>query len=531
MRYPSIFSASLGILLVLLMDIIAVRGAGPVVDLEVNQPDVQIIGKSSVGIGIATATTGDLNGDGVDDLILASQMLNNVSVLFGKKVYPKLLPFSKTESPNVHFTSTANNFLIYPPLQVADLSNDGIGDLFLPHATGLNVYWGRSHWPTSIDATTFPIDLRIIAEAKVDPEHKQAFSLVVTGDVNNDGMLDLLFTHTAPPPPKEKTWDSQLQKVGWLFWGRKQWPAVIDLTKEKADVVIWAKQPPPRAGHVRQLDLADLNGDGFDDIVVGGWYYMTGAFAYRKQGPWHSGWIIPGGPHIPPKVVLQDDVLDLFSKSSKASHSLPVIRMAPLELGKVFGAGFATGDVTGDGIKDLVLPLFSKREKTSKQMPQRLCLLPGQDNLFAKVRDNALRRCQLIFGSPGFEQGNPFPSRPPVLGDFNGDRRDDIFLLLGFPEHAIKGLLGQPFPKQAIDIKLHPTVTMHIPDPEDLIGPFASFMNMGDINGDGCEDLLIVEPLGGRDSRKDIGPGSLHVVFGRDNPTKTGFKIKANSKP
>ncbi len=490
-------------------------------------PDIQIIGDFETGIGVASVATGDINGDGVEDLIVAGQLLHVVSVIFGKKTFPAVVKFSEHVKPDIHFTALPWTEPTYPPLRVADLNGDGIDDLFFPHGEGLHVYWGRLKWPSHINVEKTTPDFQIVTTEHLDIETERPYSLVTTGDVNGDGMVDILFTHTVGlPPPTAKSWDVYQQKVGRLFWGRKHWPTMIDLRKQEADVVIWAKQPSSDGGQIRQVALADLNGDGYDDIVVGGWHYLTGAFSDKREGPWHTGWIIPGRTKFSSKVVLHDTVSDSPSIPSTASNASLPLRMDPWVLGKVFGAGLAIDDVTGDGIKDLVLPLFKKRVQNSNLMPQRVCLLAGRKDFFAKGEENILRLCQLIFGSPGFEQAYAFPTRPPVLGDFNGDGCDDIFLLVGAPDNTIKGLFGQSFSSPTIDVLLHETVNFRIPEFKDRISPFATFMSMGDINGDGKDDLLIVEPLGGGKTRKEQGPGSLHIVLGRDITVESEKKVK-----
>ena len=108
------------------------------IDLANNSADIQVIGNYGVGVGIASVVTGDINGDGIEDLIVAGQLLQAVSVIFGQKTFPAVMQFSEEVKPDIHFTSTPWTGPTYPPLHVADLNGDRIDDLFIPQI-------GRAH--------------------------------------------------------------------------------------------------------------------------------------------------------------------------------------------------------------------------------------------------------------------------------------------------------------------------------------------------------------------------------------------------
>jgi len=486
--------------------------------------DIHILGDTELGITIATIAIGDINGDRVNDIIIAGRGSSHVSVIFGRKTFSKVIQFSETIKPDIRITSIPYNHQPNPLLHVGDLNGDGIEDLFLPHANGVQVYFGRTHWPKHINAKAFPADLYIQTADIVDAEHTFGYSFVTTGDINGDGRIDLLFTRTVFSfPPKPRVWKAQSQPVIWLFLGRKQWPSVIDLSKQPADMVILAEQPSAESHTSRQVLLTDLNDDGFDDIIVGAWGRSYGGmFLYYDEGPWDKGWIISGSAQLPATLSLAAKVARPLDQDKQKRNEPTVVRMAPSELGMIFGAGMTAGDVTGDGIKDLVLNMFKERGRERELW--RPCLLPGRSDFFAKEIGNPLTRCQFISGSPSLDNTNPYGTQPLFIGDFNGDHRDDVFLRLGDPELAVTGLLGRDFAGASIDISLNDKVTILPTKLKDSMHPIFIQMALGDVNGDQHADLFMVEPLGGEKTDGHIGPGAVYVVFGRKVSRESDLK-------
>ena len=303
-----------------------------------------------------------------------------------------------------------------------------------------------------------------------------------------------------------------------MFLGRKQWPSVIDLSKQPADMVISAEQPLPQPNFYRQILLHDLNNDGFDDIIVGAWGKSYGMFSYDQEGPWDTGWIVTGRAKLPSELRLGLIVGSPSNHGGQERNSPNVLEMAPSEGEVFFGAGMVIGDVTGDGIKDLILNVFKKNDR-DKEI-RRPCLLAGREDFFAIQIGNLFDRCQFISGDSGLDTDNPYSTKPLFIGDFNGDRRDDVFLRLADPEFVIKGLLGRPFTDPRISFASNETVSILPSKSKNLTYPIFTQMILGDINGDQCDDLLMVEPLGGKEEKGQIGPGAVHVVFGRELVTK-----------
>ena len=489
-----------------------------------NGSDIHILGDTESGVTIATVAIGDINGDRVNDIILAGRGSSHVAVIFGRKTFSKVIQFSETIKPDIRITSIPYNHQPNPLLHIGDLNGDGIEDLFLPHANGVQVYFGRTHWPKHINAEAFPADLYIQTADLVDAEHTFGYSFVTTGDINGDGKTDILFTRTVYSfPPKPRVWKTQPQPVSWVFLGRKQWPSVIDLSKQTADMVISAAQPLPESHTYRQVLLADLNDDGFDDIIVGAWGWSYGMFLYDDEGPWDKGWIIAGRAQLPSDLSLPPTVAKPLHHDVQERNEPTVLRMAPSELKMIFGAGIAAGDVTGDGIKDLVLNVF--KERGPERELRRPCLLPGHSDFFANKSGHLLTQCQFISGSLSLDTANPYSTQPLFIGDFNGDQRDDVFLRLADPVFVIRGLLGRVFPGSNININLNDTVTIFPPKLKDsTYYPIFIQMTLGDVNGDQHADLFLVEPLGGEKTDGHIGPGAVYVVFGRKVSRESDLK-------
>jgi len=70
-----------------------------------NGSDIHILGDTESGVTIATVAIGDINGDRVNDIILAGRGSSHVAVIFGRKTFSKVIQFSETIKPDIRITS------------------------------------------------------------------------------------------------------------------------------------------------------------------------------------------------------------------------------------------------------------------------------------------------------------------------------------------------------------------------------------------------------------------------------------------
>jgi hypothetical protein len=177
---------------------------------------------------------------------------------------------------------------------------------------------------------------------------------------------------------------------------------------------------PISQSYVEELAVGDFNGDGLDDLAVGG----TGITMYLNNG---SG-LVQGKT-----TTVQDSVVSITAIYAHNSNREDIaignfpngVSLYSLDgndqpLGNVglFGGGYAialaAGDLNGDNVQDLV----------AAEKPSNGSVLPGSINVFWGLKDaNGKANGNFTFG-PTFAAGS-VPSHVVVI-DINGDKRNDI---------------------------------------------------------------------------------------------------------
>ena len=221
----------------------------------------------------------------------------------------------------------------------------------------------------------------------------------------------------------------------------------------------------------------DVDGDGYDDILVGDWRYNT-----------HRGrvYLFYGGPDM-------DTTADLILEGQNE--------------GEYFGVGIACGDIDNDGYEDIVIAASRYSESRG-----RAYLFWGSD------RDSVDAHPDKIFDGEA-EKGAEFGACYPAVYDIDNDGYDDIILgachSINKTGRAARAYLYFGNTKESMD-----TSYDLIFKPENPTYSFGYSISCGDVDNDGFGDIVI----GGR--------GRTYLYYGggksnMDAKADSVFKVKS----
>lgn len=406
---------------------------------------ISISGSAAAGrFGAAVAPAGDVNGDGISDLLLAAPDQNGWGVA---KVYHGA-PDLPAATASWSVQGAANYQRMGECVASAgDVNADGYSDLlvgmpgssmdkgvvmlFLGSATGL---------PAAPSWT------------KQGENVNDGFGLCVAsaGDVNGDGYSDVLVGAPAWPTGVTNQWRGK----AYLFLG-----SASGLSASAA----WTKTGPQtesRFGYSLS-SAGDVNGDGYSDVIIGAYTQVNapgtgegGAYVFHGSGtglPATASWSVVSQQHSP-------------SNTS------------------TFGASVSlAGDVNGDGYDDVIIG----------------------DNYYEHTADGGANRggAFVFHGSAtglsatpdwagyGANYGDEFGNCVSFAGDVNGDGYGDVVIgayhIGGTQKGGAYVYLGSAF----TGLQASPAWSVGGVLDGDMVGNSVSAA--GDVNGDGYGDVVI----------------------------------------
>ena len=428
----------------------------PYVPLIFDNPTPQ----NDAYFGDAVAGAGDVNRDGIPDLLVGASWQN----ADGNYAQGRAFVFSGADGSLLHIlnnpTPQAVAYFGRAMARAGDVNRDGIPDLLVGapfQDVGSHADQGQAYIFSGADgALVYTLD-------NPTPQDDAYFGDAVAGagDVNRDGISDLLVGASS-------------QDLGGNF-GQGQ---AFVFSGADGTLLQTLDTPLPQEGAHFGSAVAgagDVNGDGVPDLLVGA-----------------SGQTVAGNRG-------QGRAFVLSGIDGTLLHTLddPIVQESAHFGDAVAGAG----DVNGDGTPDFLVGAYLQ-DVGGNEYQGRAFAFSGADGTLLQTLDTPLP-----------QEGAHFGSAVAGAGDVNGDSKSD--LLVGAPRQTVGGNAhqGQAFIFSGADgILLH---TLDHPTPKDDAHFGQVLASAGDVNGDGKTDLLI----GAWNQSVDGNPGQGQAVLFVSRPT------------
>ncbi|CAD5371029.1 hypothetical protein RA210_U140033 [Rubrivivax sp. A210] len=356
-------------------------------------------------LGFSVSSAGDMNGDGLADLLISAQSETRAANFSGASY----VVFGKTSGTSVNLASIGSNgFVIgggtdnyamgYEVSSAGDVNGDGVSDVIIGANPDVSyVVFGKSSTTavtlptlsvTTTNAGYFMIDGRGVGNAN-DGLHVSS-----AGDVNGDGLADLLI-------------DSSLSE-NYVVFGKTD-ASIVQLSSLGAGGfkinAATALESGLNASGLNGAAIGDVNGDGLADLIV----------ANTFASPHGS---TSGRSYV------------LFGKAGSAA----------IELSSVIGgtggfiingmcSGEATGwdissagDMNGDGLGDMLVSSQAFNANTGRTYV-----------IYGRTATTAVELSDIAAGSGGFivngaSSGQASGTSVSSAGDINGDGLSDLLI-------------------------------------------------------------------------------------------------------
>ncbi|HED52861.1 MAG TPA: hypothetical protein ENJ00_01495 [Phycisphaerales bacterium] len=475
--------------------------------------------------GQSVSSAGDVNGDGIDDLIIGAFGAdpNGVGgagesyVVFGRATgFSTSMDLSSLDGTSGFIINGIDreDFSGFSVSAAGDVNGDGIDDLIIGAPGGEpngNSNAGESYvvfghmggFPTSLELSALDGTNGFVLNG-TDAYDNSALSVSCAGDFDGDGLDDLIIGAPGGDPN-----GSSAAGESFIVFGRMTpFNASMELSSLNGTtgfVINGVDASDNSGGSVSAA--GDVNGDGFSDVIIGA--PLADPNGVDRAG---ESYVVFGGPGVG-----AGGSFELSSLNGTNGFVINGINAVDFSGESVSGAG----DVNGDGLDDVIIGSFRADPYGNTYAGESYVVFGSSTGFPASLDLSSLN------GINGFvlHGRNPYDRSGGAVssaGDVNGDGIDDLLIGAKYADpngldragesYVVFGRTGA-FPASIGPSSLDGTNGLVLSGVDTYDASGSSVSSAGDVNGDGIDDIIIGAT--GADPNGNSAAGESYVVFGR----------------